>query len=295
MVRILVTGARGGLGRVLVERLRATGLSLAPAFAGPVEVTALGREELDIARREHVERAFAAHKPDILMNAAGLTQVDLCESYQWEAYLVNRDGAEHLGRSCAKSGALLVYFSTDLVFDGSKRAPYTEEDPPNPLSVYADTKLAGELIVMKSAAKHLILRTGWLYGQPGRHFLKTVQEGLRDDEILFTYDDQVAQPTYVHDFLGAALHLVAQGHAGTYHAGNAGEATQFQAVKKLIEAMGRRGVEVRAIQHQLDGRQAMRPRYSVLASAKLEQTGHKMRPWDAAMKEFGASLVNVRV
>ncbi len=293
MVRILITGAKGGIARDIAERLRAAGATLAPAVPGTIEVVALTREQLDISRKESVDRAFAEHRPDILINAAGLTQIDLCESYQWEAYLVNRDGSEHLGRACAKSGTLLVHFSTDLVFDGSKRQPYTEEDPPNPLSVYADTKLAGELIVMKSTAKHLILRTGWVFGHPGRHFLKTLQEGVREGEILFSYDDQVGQPTYVQDLLDATLFGLSHGLTGTYHAANAGEATQAQAVASALEAMGRKEIEVRAIQHQLDGRQAMRPRYSVLNCAKLEKAGHKMRRWDDAMKAWAARVNHV--
>jgi len=290
MVRILVTGARGGLARVIAERLRAPGVSLAPGRPGRIELTALSREELDIARREHVEQAFEKHRPDIVINGAGLTQVDLCESYQWEAYLVNRDGSEHLGRTCAKHGAQLVYVSTDLVFDGAKRAPYTEEDPPNPLSVYADTKLAGELIVMKSSANHLIVRTGWLFGTAGRHFLRSVQDGVHEGEILFGYDDQLGQPTYAQDLVDGVLFLLARGATGTFHAANSGEASQFGAMKRLVETVGLRNVEVRPLQHQLDGRQAMRPRYSVLSCAKLERTGHAMRPWDVALREFAKTV-----
>lgn len=290
MVRILVTGARGGIGRVLVERLRVPNLSLAPALPGPIAVVALGREELDIARRDHVERAFREHRPEVVVNAAGLTQVDLCESYQWEAYLVNRDGSEHLGRACAQAGALLVYLSTDLVFDGSKRAAYTEEDPPNPLSVYADTKLAGELILMKTLAHHVIVRTGWVYGHPGRHFLKSLQDGVRDGEILFSYDDQVAQPTFVQDLIDAVLFLLSKGLTGTYHTANGGEATQAQALKGALEALGHKRFEVRTIQHQMDGRQAMRPRYSVLACDKLARAGHAMRPWQDALRAFAQGL-----
>ncbi|MBI2932639.1 MAG: dTDP-4-dehydrorhamnose reductase [Planctomycetes bacterium] len=287
MVRFLVTGARGGLARVLIERLRAPGLSLEPALTGPVEVIALGREDLDIARHEEVERAFVEHRPEVVLNTAGLTQVDLCESYQWEAYLVNRDGAEHLGRACGRSNAALVYFSTDLVFDGSKRAPYTEEDPPNPLSVYGDTKLAGELIVMKSAPRHLILRTGWLYGQPGRHFLKAVQEGVKEGEVLFGYDDHISQPTHVHDFVDALFFLLSRGAGGTYHVANAGEATQFRALRQAADYLPQKNVEVQPVHHQNDGRQAIRPRYSVLACGKLERAGFKMRPWEEALRAYG--------
>jgi len=294
MARVLITGAKGGIGSILAARLRQSGLSLQPAFPGPVEVVDLGREELDITRREQLEAAFGKHRPEIVLNAAGVTEVDRCESYQWEAFLVNRDGADHLGRVCARHKAFLVYLSTDLVFDGTKRAPYTEEDPPSPLSVYADTKLAGELAVMSAAPKHLILRTGWVFGQPGRHLLRALQKGLRDDEILFAHDAQVGQPTYVQDLVDALIFLLSRGLTGTYHAAGAGEATQLQVVKRALQLVERRGVQVRAIRDPGDGRLAMRPSYSVLSCAKLERAGFKMRPWEAALLEFTRTLVGVR-
>src|SRR5262245_40618041 len=229
MVAVLLTGARGGPGRALEARLTRPGTALTPRFPGPSEVVTVGRDQLDIARRDQVAKVLQESRPDIVFNAAGQTHIDLCESYQWEAFLVNRDGAEHLARECHRLGSLLVYFSTDHIFDGSKKNPYPEEDPPGPLSVSADTKLAGELGIMSHAANlHLILRTGLLYGHSGKHFLRLLQTGLAPGEILFGYDDHRAQPTLVEDFIEATLHLVRHDKSGTFHAANAGVTTQFE-------------------------------------------------------------------
>ncbi len=286
MVRVLITGGRGGLGRALLARLSQPGASLAPSFEGPIEPLAFGREMLDIARREEVARQVTEHRPDIVFNTAGFTHIDLAETHQWEAFLANRDGSEHVARAAASVGALPVAFSTDLIFDGAKKTMYTEEDPPNPLSVYGDTKLAGELVMMSHAKRHLIVRTGWLFGHQGKHFLRAVQDGLAPNELLFGYEDQVAQPTYIDDFVEAVLHLVARGATGTYHAANSGSCTQHDALRECVELSGKRDIEVRPIRHSIGGRQAMRPSMSVLDCAKLEATGHKMRAWRDGMSSF---------
>lgn len=286
MVRILITGAAGGLGRALQERLAKPGLSLAPRYPGPVEVSAFTREQLDVARRDQVAQRIQEFRPDIVLSAAGQTHIDLCESYQWEAFLVNRDGSEHVARESHRLGALPVYFSTDLVFDGGKKQPYSEEDPPNPISVYADTKLAGELGMMSHAPRHLILRTGWLYGHSGKHFLRALQTGMTPGEILFGYDDHRAQPTLVDDFIEALFHLLRNDKTGTFHVANSGAGTQYEALREAVTMSGVTNVEVRPIQHAVGGRQAMRPSYSVLNCAKLEQAGHRMRPWPEALMEW---------
>jgi dTDP-4-dehydrorhamnose reductase len=286
MVRVLITGGRGGLGQALQARLSLPGVTLAPSWPGAVEVVALGRDALDIAKRESVARALTEHKPDIVLNTAGFTHVDLAETHQWEAFLANRDGAEHVARESARIGAMPVYFSTDLIFDGAKKTPYTEEDPPNPLCVYGDTKLAGELSIMSHAPKHLIVRTGWLYAHSGKHFLRAVQDGLTPNELLFGYEDQIAQPTHVNDFADGLIAALARGLTGTLHIANGGQATQFEALRQCVQLLGKRDIEVRPIRHSIGGRQAMRPSFSVLDCTKLEGAGHRMRPWQEGMAVF---------
>jgi dTDP-4-dehydrorhamnose reductase len=291
MTRVLIAGGRGGLGRAIEERLTRPDTTLAPRYPGPVEVVSHGRDTLDISRREVVDRVVGEVKPDVVFNAAGFTHIDLAESHQWEAFLVNRDGAEHVARAASKVHALSVYVSTDLIFDGSKKTPYTEEDPPNPLSVYGDTKLAGELVVMSHAPRHLIVRTGWLFGHSGKHFLRAIQDGLAPNELLFGYEDQAGQPTLVTDFVDALIHLVANDHTGTFNAANAGQTTQFDALRRSLTLSSKRDIEVRPIRHSVGGRQAMRPTFAVLDCAKIASAGFTFRPWDEALASFLQKLV----
>jgi dTDP-4-dehydrorhamnose reductase len=165
MVRVLITGAEGGLGRAWARRLREPGLSLSPGFPGPIEASGFGRRDLDVAVSSS-SGAIQELQPDIVPTGAGRTDLEFCETSPWEAFRVNRDGADHVARGCSKLGALAVYFGTDLIFDGGKLQPYVEEDAPNPLNAYGESKLAGELRTASLSRRHLIVRTGWIYGQP---------------------------------------------------------------------------------------------------------------------------------
>ena len=286
MARILVVGAGGGLGRAWTVRLAAPGLGLGPAFPGPLEVLALPHEQLDISRRDQIEPVFDSFKPDVVLNCAGRTQVDACEAAPWEAFLAHRDGAEHVARLAAARGALPVYFGSDLVFDGARTIPYTEEDPPNPLGVYGDSKLAGELMTMKHAHRHLIVRSGWLYGHPGRHFLKIFEEGVLDGEILFGYDDQLGQATHVGDFCDAVLHLLRSGREGRYHVASAGRVTQFGVMKRLKQLLGLDKADLRPITRTTGGRHAIRPRFSVLDCTKMMEAGAILRSWEERLGPY---------
>lgn len=284
--RILITGAGGLLGRTLAERCRSSDLPLEPAFSGPVEVRAVTHAELDVSRKLRIDEVIDEFKPDIVFNAAGFTNVDLCEFHKWKAYLVNRDGAEHIAKATQRTGALDVYFSTDFVFDGEKMAPYVEEDPPNPLSIYGDTKLAGELGTMSHSTRHLIIRGGWLFGEGGHDFVSRVLEWTRTEEVIFGYEDEVRQPTYVKDFVDAVLHLVAGGQTGIYHVANGGSTTESRLAEKLIAILGRNRIKVKGMNRDTAELAALRPRYSVLKCAKLEAAGHRPRGWEEALREF---------
>ncbi len=275
MVKVLVAGAGGGLGRAFAARLE-----------GGFEVVALARRALDVTRRNEVFDRVREIRPDVVLDAAGFTDVDRCEFDKWQAYLVNRDGADHLARAAASVGALMVYPSTDLVFDGQRVIPYKEEDPPNPISVYGDTKLAGELAVMNAGPRHLILRAGWFFGPYGRGFLADLLAWRETEEIVFGYEDQRSKPTCQLDFVDAAVKLIRQGCTGLFHVANDGEATQHQFAQKTYEILGVKSVEVRPIRGSGSQRRAaMRPRYSALDCGKIESLGISMRPWTAALRE----------
>lgn len=281
--RVLIAGADGALGRVL-----------AAALGGAYEVVALGRRALDITRRHVVDERVKEIRPSVIIDAAGFTDIDACEYDKWQAYLVNRDGAEHLARAAGATGALLVYPSTDLVFDGTRSVAYREEDPPNPLSVYGDTKLAGELAVMSHAPRHLIVRTGWLFGPYGWSYVNDLLSWVATEEIVFGYDDQVSQPTFQQDLAGAIVELLKQDRTGLWHVASAGAATHYDVARECYASMGVRSLQVKPIGRTSSPRAALRPRFSVLDCRKLEAVGLRIRPWQAALRDHLKSAQGVK-
>ena len=278
MTRILITGAEGGLGRAWARRLGAAGLSLAPAFPGPVDVIACPREKLDVAAQNDASRVLEEAAPDIVLNCAGRTDLEFCEASPWEAMRVNRYGAERVARACAKRGALPVYFSTDLVFDGGKLQPYREEDAPNPLNAYGESKLAGELGTAAASSRHLIVRSGWIYGQPGRHFLGPLL-GNAPFEVINT---QVGQATWVEDHIDGVLFLLRTGKTGRWHVASPGAVTQAQVVAEARERLGTgapswgRGPNAKP----------RLPGMTALDVSKLEAAGHEPRRWEEGLDAY---------
>jgi dTDP-4-dehydrorhamnose reductase len=279
MVKAVVVGAGGGLGRALMDRL--------PRH---FETVGLTHRELDIARRNEVVSCLADHRPEVIFNAAGLSDVDVCENDRWQAYLVNRDGAKHLSQAAFDTGALLVMPSSDLVFDGAKTTPYREEDSPNPLSIFGDTKLGAELATMSQAPRHLIVRTGWLFGPHGRSYLSEILEKRETEEVIFGFDDQRCQPTYQLDFVDAVIELVKQNQTGVWHVASAGESSPYEFARVVYETLGLNSAAVKPLRRAAGARSALRPRYSVLDCSKLTSAGIRMRPWIEALRDHLSTL-----
>jgi dTDP-4-dehydrorhamnose reductase len=279
MVKAVVVGAGGGLGRVLMARLPKS-----------FETVGLTHRELDISRRNDVVARITEHKPDVIFNAAGLSDVDACESDRWQAYLVNRDGTKHLSQAASDVGALLVIPSSDLIFDGAKTTPYREEDSPNPLSIFGDTKLGAELAAMSQAPRHLIVRTSWMFGPGGRSYLTELLEKRETDEVVFGFDDQRCQPTYQVDFVDAVVELVKQNQTGVWHVASSGEASHYEFAKVVFETLGLDPGVVKPLRRGAGARSALRPRYSMLDCSKLNAAGVRMRPWIEALREHLSTL-----
>jgi dTDP-4-dehydrorhamnose reductase len=286
MVRVLIAGAGGGLGRAWTERLERPGTSLEPAFPGPVEVVASPRAELDISESPGSIRAVREAAPDLVLNCAGRTELQFCESFPGEAMKVNRDGAEHVAKACSELGALAVYFSTDLVFDGGKGIPYVEGDPPNPLNAYGESKLAGEVRTLSYATRYLIVRSGWVYGHAGRHFLRPFQEGLLRGEGLRALDRQTGQATWIGDFMEAVLHLLRAGRTGYYHVASGAPVTQMDVLRRVAELAGRPDLRLEGWGRDLLPRL---PEYTALDCGRLAGSGWSMRPWEEGAADFVAT------
>lgn len=182
---VLITGAAGQVGRELAEQAALRG----------IEHIALSSAELDITNAAAVEMAFAKYKPTLVINAAAYTAVDKAESEKEKAFTVNAEGVRNLAQSARQAGCPVFHISTDYVFDGSKKEPYSETDQPNPTSVYGSSKLEGERYLQAILPEHRILRVSWVFGQYGNNFVKTMLRLGAERDVLRIVNDQFGAPT----------------------------------------------------------------------------------------------------
>ena len=277
-MKVALLGCRGMLGSDLA----------ATAPAGH-DVVPLGLEELDVTDRDAVLRMLHRERPDWVVNATAYTAVDRAESERELAFAVNGEAVAALGRACAASGAAVVHYGTDYVFDGDGARPWREDDPTAPLNAYGESKLAGERGLLESGARALVLRTQWLYGVHGRSFPRTMWERARAGSATRVVADQWGSPTSTVDLARATWRLVAAGATGLFHATNAGAATWHDVAARVFAAAGR--PELLSPCATADyPTPARRPRYSVLDGARLRAAGVTMRPWEAALDEFIGAL-----
>ncbi len=185
-MRIVITGAQGQLGRDVVKT------SVDRGF----DAVGLGRSRLDITRTAMVARTIEDHRPDLVINCAAFTAVDLAEKEMESALAANRDGPANLAAACSRLSAPLVHISTDYVFDGTQADPYAETDPVRPINAYGASKLAGEQEIQNRTRRFIILRTAWVFGIHGHNFVKTMLKLSMERETLRVVDDRVGSPTF---------------------------------------------------------------------------------------------------
>jgi len=284
-VRVLVTGAGGQLGRDLVAafsgdvplggRRRAL---LGPEGPGPgVEVVGLAHHALAVEHRTQVLQAAEETRPDVIVHAAAWTAVDAAEGDPARAFQVNALGTRHVAEAAARTGAHLVYVSTDYVFDGTATRPYLEWDAPSPRSVYGHSKLGGELECTPSTT---IVRTAWVCGASGANMVKTALRLSSEPGTLRFVDDQRGSPTFTADLAAAIVTLALDRRPGVYHVTNQGEASWYELVRAVLEGVGRDPDRVEPITTaDLDPpRAAPRPANSVLDNAALRLGGLPLLP-----------------
>jgi dTDP-4-dehydrorhamnose reductase len=277
MKRVLVLGGGGVLAREVAPALDRAGWA----------VQCLPRAACDITDAAATAAAVAAASPDLIVNSAAYTDVDRAEQDRERAFAVNARGAGNVARAARAKGARLLHISTDYVFDGSKRARYVETDPPSPLGIYARSKRAGEEEVVATCEDAWIVRTGALYGAGGRNFFHAILARARAGQPLSVVDDQIVTPTWARELARQLVRLAsADAPPGIYHATAAGETSWFEAARVALRA-AHLEVAIEAISTERWGSPTPRPRYSVLASARLEQLGlYEMRPWHHALMEW---------
>ncbi len=258
-MRILLTGRSGQVGWELEH-------SLAPLG----EVIATDRAALDLANADAIGRAVREAKPELIVNAAAYTAVDKAEAQAELAMRINGVAPGVLAEEARRLGALLVHYSTDYVFDGAKRAPYLESDAPNPINLYGRSKLAGEQAIAASGARHLILRSSWVYGLRGRNFLLAILQRAQSGAALRVVDDQIGAPTWCRQIAEATARIVAARTdvGGTYNLSAGGETTWCGFARAIVALAGIETV-VQPIATADYPTAAERPRYSVLDGARL--------------------------
>ena len=271
-LKVALTGANGQLGYKLAKKL-----------ADKVNLLALDKSALDIANNAQVEKTLLAFAPDVIINAAAYTAVDKAEQEPELAKAINETGPENLAKVAAKLDAVLIHVSTDYVFDGHSDKPYVETDATNPQSMYGLTKLSGEQAIVQYCAKHIILRTAWVFAEYGNNFVKTMLRLAQSRPELGVVADQIGGPTYAGDIADAILSIVSQLNPdneqrfGVYHFSGFPYVSwhQFachifeQAVtQKLID----KAPQVNAITTAQYPTPAKRPAFSMLNCDKVQQT-----------------------
>ena len=276
-MRVLVTGAAGMLGSDVA----------AAAGAAGHDVVALGRAELDVADDASVARAFREHAPDAVVNCAAWTDVDGAEAAEAEATEINGAAAGRVARAAAAGGAHLVHVSSDYVFDGRAREPYTEGSPTRPLSAYGRSKLAGERAVAAGAPDAAVVRSSWLFGPHGGNFVATMLRlGATRDEVTVV-DDQVGCPTYTGHLAPALVRVAEQRLPGVLHVAGAGACSWWDLARAAFARSGL-DCEVRRGSTADLGRPAPRPAFSVLASTRPEAPA--LPPWEEGLAAYLAAV-----
>ena len=271
-MRILITGATGQLGSELCRAFRQH--TIVPKDLPGFDLTG-----------SDVEEQVVEAKPDLIVHAGAYTDVDGAEREPEVATAVNVRGTERVAAAARRLGARVYYISTDYVFDGASRAPYTEQDRPNPLSRYGLTKWEGEQAVLSSGAKALVIRTAWLYGAQGNNFVKSIMRAAQEQPALKVVNDQRGCPTFAEDLAVAIRRLAEHPAEGIVHATNQGQATWYEFAQAIVQEMGL-SVPVLPITTAQAGRLAKRPPYSVLSLQRLLSLGIEMPHWKEALKRF---------
>ncbi|MGG2468156.1 dTDP-4-dehydrorhamnose reductase [Paraclostridium bifermentans] len=275
-MKVLITGSNGQLGLELSKQLHGN---------SNYDVIKTDREDLNILDSKNVNDIINREKPDIVINCAAHTAVDVCETDIENAYKINALGPRNLATACEKIGAKFVQVSTDYVFDGSGNRPYREDDMTCPNSIYGTSKLMGEQFTKEFCSKYFIVRTAWLYGN-GNNFVKTMLKLAETNNELNVVDDQVGSPTSTVDLARAIVELMNTEYYGTYHGTCEGQCSWYDFAKKIFE-LKNIDIKVNPVTSEEFKRPAPRPAYSVLDNFMFKLVGlNSFRNWEESLEEY---------
>ncbi|MFZ2053293.1 MAG: dTDP-4-dehydrorhamnose reductase [Candidatus Aminicenantales bacterium] len=278
-MRIAVIGADGQLGTDLVKTL------------GKDEIKPFYFPDFDITEPLKMRLVLESLRPEAVINTAAFHRVDECEDDPEAAFRVNAMAVRNLAGLARELDFVLVHFSTDYVFDGRKRSPYTEDDPPNPLNVYAVSKLAGEFFVRSFLDRYFIIRTCGLFGEAGSrekgyNFVDRMIALEGEGKVLRVVDDQWVTPTATTELAERVSELIRGDHYGLFHLTSAGECTWFRFAQEVFALMGKKA-RLEPVDSQSFGAKARRPLYSVLENKRAREIGLKdLSPWNKALEDY---------
>lgn len=272
-MKAMILGASGLLGKALMREWRED------------SVVGLTSRDVDIRDSDKVRDVVESVRPDWIVLAAAFTNVDACESEPDLAFAVNRDGAVNVAEAAKRSGAKLLFLSSDYVFDGTKKSPYETGDSRNPQSVYGRSKAEAEIQLLKVLPECCIARTSWLFGTGGKCFPDTIMKLAASRPALDVVDDQRGCPTYSVDLAKAIIALCRKDAAGVIHVTNSGECSWFEFAREIVKTAGL-ATQVRPVSSQQMARPAPRPAYSVLSAKSLQPYGVTVPSWQDALERY---------
>ncbi|MCX7769951.1 MAG: dTDP-4-dehydrorhamnose reductase [Proteobacteria bacterium] len=260
-MRYLITGANGQLATEFRKNLENN---------SSIEVLALSKEKLDISDFQSLEELVSNFKPNVIINCAAYNNVDGAETEGELAFKINSQGPKNLAYLAKKIGSLIVHFSTDYVFDGRKEDFYTEEDEPNPISVYGKSKLGGEKGILEETDNYLIFRVSWVFGEGKQNFLHKLREWSQRNRVIKIVSDQVSIPTYTEDIVKVTRRAIDKGLRGIFHLTNSGYASRYEVARFFLECLGKENL-ILPVSTSFFNVPAQRPYFSAMSNKKISK------------------------
>jgi dTDP-4-dehydrorhamnose reductase len=280
-MRMVIVGAGGRLGAALVR-----------VYRGKFDVVGFNHAQLDLANPQQIRERLSSLDFDLLINCAAFTNVDLCEKEKEQAFSINAEAPRVLAEICAAKTAKLIHFSTDYVFDGEKHEPYIEEDVAKPISVYGESKRAGEKFVLQASDRHVVVRVSWVFGPDRPSFIDAMIKRAREEEQIDAIADKWSTPTYTGD-IAEMLPRMFDVDASILHLTNSGQCTWQEYAQHALDCCAKAGVSLKAKTVaplklvDMKNWAARRPVHSVLWTPKYQAlTGAAPRPWRDAVADY---------